>query len=51
MRAKSLFWFLVVLALAAGFCYWAWPKLQSQADRPNGYGPKTVVIHMPTPGG
>jgi len=51
MRAKSLFWILVVVALVAGLYYWAWPQFQSQADRPKGFGPRSAVINMPTPGG
>jgi hypothetical protein len=51
MKAKSLFWLLVVAALIGVLYFWAWPQLQNGFSQNKGQVPRTVVIRMPTPGG
>jgi hypothetical protein len=51
VKAKTLFWLLIVAALAVGVYILVVPKLQSDTNQRPGFGPKTVVIRMPSPGG
>jgi len=49
MRGKTLFWLLIVVALAAGAYVYAWARLQSDTRQNHDVGPRTVHIDMPTP--
>jgi hypothetical protein len=51
MRAKTLFWLLIVAAIAAGVYLYAWPRVQGESQRDHDFGPRKVVIQMPSPGG
>jgi hypothetical protein len=52
MKAKSLFWLLIVVALGVGLYVYAWPKFQSSTKDNKGLGPgqHSVVVYMPEPG-
>jgi hypothetical protein len=51
VKAKTLFWLLVIGALFAVAYVWAWPQFQNRLDPTKGHDPHTVVINMPTPVG
>jgi len=51
MRAKSLFVFLLAVALVVGFFVWAKPRLDKETHGKIKGGPQVVVVNMPSVGG